>query len=186
MTKVKGPAIGGTTVATLRRHSLATILEVANADGLATLHPLSRHQVGVLLSLDLTRRAWEVVHTDIAFDSIVLFKASVGGLHQSLRVNLPVVELFSSLQLRSHLHLLLLLACVAADLVQANSPVIPHRVGDLDRAAARLLISNLLLRTSGRVEVSVREVFHPKNFLGVVALAVDRVLVAGVVVEGVD
>lgn len=166
----------------------------------------------MLLSLDLTRRAWEVVHTDIAFDTkvnyklfvrpelalanshlmklgylrIVLFKASVGGLHQSLRVNLPVVELFSSLQLRSHLHLLLLLACVAADLVQANSPVIPHRVGDLDRAAARLLISNLLLRTSGRVEVSVREVFHPKNFLGVVALAVDRVLVAGVVVEGVD
>ena len=59
-----------------------------------------------------------------------MFKASIGWLHQALRIDLPVVLVFTGLELGAQLRVLHLLAIVGY-LVQAHSSVI----SELDRAA---------------------------------------------------
>ena len=41
----------------------------------------------------------EMIHTSVSFDSIVLFEAAVGWLHQSLRWNLSIIDISTALHL---------------------------------------------------------------------------------------
>ena len=79
----------------------------------------------------------------VALDGIILLEASIGRLHQALRINLTIKVLLSSLQLRSKLmrYDLLLLIAIATlhDLVDANAAI----VAELDGPAGALVTAML-------------------------------------------
>ena len=95
--------------------------------GIIFSEPLGRHD----LLLELRRlhawRSWEVVYTClVVFDGIVLFKTSIGWLHQALRVNLTIQVFFSCLKLRSYLRYDLLLLVTALHHLMDTHPAIVH------------------------------------------------------------
>ena len=103
----------------------------------------------------------------VALDGIVLLEATIGRLHQALRINLTIKVLLSSLQLRSQLmryDLLLLIAAASLhDLVDADAAI----VAELHGPAGALVTAML------------SELFHPMDIL----LSLVRVEHAQVVEE---
>ena len=55
----------------------------------------------LLMLLKIERGAWEVVHAYVSLNCVVLFKTRVGRLHQTLRIDLAVILVLSSLLLGS-------------------------------------------------------------------------------------
>ena len=64
---------------------LLLLLKVGQSDRVTTFQSLGGHQrVAMLLLVLVEGRAWEVIHANVSLNCVVLLKAGISRLHQTL------------------------------------------------------------------------------------------------------